>query len=136
MQMKSVALVTEYNPFHNGHLYHAKQSKSISGADISVAIMSGQFVMRGAPAFYNKFLRTRMALQAVDIVVELPAFAAISAGQYLLKVPLRLHCTNVDHLSFARIWKYHEFNKSTTTQLEHTPATQKVKKGKSYPLYK
>ena len=100
--MKSVALVTEYNPFHNGHLYHAKQSKSISGADISVAIMSGQFVMRGAPAFYNKFLRTRMALQAVDIVVELPAFAAISAGQYFAESAVKVaQYLNVDHLSFG-----------------------------------
>ena len=64
--MKSVALVTEYNPFHNGHLYHAQQSTSITGSEVSVAIMSGSFVMRGQPAIYNKFKRTRMALSAVD----------------------------------------------------------------------
>lgn len=138
MQMKSVALVTEYNPFHNGHLYHAKQSKSISGADISVAIMSGQFVMRGAPAFYNKFLRTRMALQAVDIVVELPAFAAISAGQYFAESAVKVaQYLNVDHLSFgSESGNITEFQQvaQQLTQLEHTPAfTQKVKEGKSYP---
>ncbi len=80
--MKSVALVTEYNPFHNGHLYHAQQSKSITGSEVSVAIMSGSFVMRGQPAIYNKFKRTRMALSAVDLVIELPIFASLSAGQY------------------------------------------------------
>ncbi|MGI2315094.1 nucleotidyltransferase family protein, partial [Staphylococcus cohnii] len=42
--MKSVALVTEYNPFHNGHLYHAQTSKSITDSEISIAIMSGNFV--------------------------------------------------------------------------------------------
>ena len=73
--MKSVALVTEYNPFHNGHLYHAQQSKSITNSDISIAIMSGNFVMRGQPAIYNKFTRAKMALRAVDLVVELPAYA-------------------------------------------------------------
>ena len=136
--MKSVALVTEYNPFHNGHLYHANQSKSITGADISIAIMSGQFVMRGAPAFYNKFLRTRMALQAVDIVVELPAFAAISAGQYFAESAVKVaQYLNVDHLSFgSESGNITEFQQvaQQLTQLEHSPAfTQKVKEGKSYP---
>lgn len=136
--MKSVALVTEYNPFHNGHLYHANQSKSITGADINIAIMSGQFVMRGAPAFYNKFLRTRMALQAVDIVVELPAFAAISAGQYFAESAVKVaQYLNVDHLSFgSESGNITEFQQvaQLLTQLEHSPAfTQKVKEGKSYP---
>ena len=52
--MKSVGLITEYNPFHNGHAYHAQQAKK-SDAEISIAIMSGNFVMRGEPAIYNKF---------------------------------------------------------------------------------
>ena len=69
--MKSVGLITEYNPFHNGHLYHAQQSKLQSDAEISIAIMSGNFVMWRA-AIYNKFLRTKMALSGVDLVVELP----------------------------------------------------------------
>ncbi|RZH79675.1 nucleotidyltransferase, partial [Staphylococcus aureus] len=60
--MKCAALITEYNPFHNGHVYHAQQARQIADADVTIAIMSGQFVMRGEPAVYNKFLRTQMAL--------------------------------------------------------------------------
>ena len=51
--MKSVALITEYNPFHNGHQYHAQEAKKRTGADVSIAIMSGHFVMRGEPAIYS-----------------------------------------------------------------------------------
>ncbi len=52
--MKSVGLITEYNPFHNGHQYHINQSKKLTNADVTIAIMSGNFVMRGEPAIYNK----------------------------------------------------------------------------------
>ena len=88
--MKSVALITEYNPFHNGHLYHAMESKSITGADVSIAIMSGSFVMRGEPAMYNKFTRAQMALSAVDLVVELPIYGALSAGQHFADMGVRV----------------------------------------------
>ncbi|WRN52965.1 nucleotidyltransferase family protein [Staphylococcus aureus] len=52
--MKSVGLITEYNPFHNGHQYHINQSKKLTNADVTIAIMSGNFVMRGEPAIYNE----------------------------------------------------------------------------------
>ena len=86
--MKSVGLITEYNPFHNGHLYHAQQSKLQSDAEISIAIMSGNFVMRGE-RIYNKFLRTKMALSGVDLVVELPAIASLSSSDYFATLQLK-----------------------------------------------
>ena len=86
--MKSVGLITEYNPFHNGHLYHAQQSKLQSDAEISIAIMSGNFVMRGEP-IYNKFLRTKMALSGVDLVVELPPIASLSSSDYFATLQLK-----------------------------------------------
>ena len=44
--MKIVGLITEYNPFHNGHLYHIQKAKEISGADAAVVVMSGNYVQR------------------------------------------------------------------------------------------
>ena len=41
--MSIVGLITEYNPFHNGHMHHLRQSKHVSGADVAVAIMGGHF---------------------------------------------------------------------------------------------
>lgn len=76
--MESVAIISEYNPFHNGHLYQINQIKKIYPNHVIIAIMSGQFVQRGEPAFFNKFIRTKMALQACDLVVELPQFYAMS----------------------------------------------------------
>ena len=45
--MKAVGLITEYNPFHNGHLYHLNKAMELTGADVSIAVMSGGFVQRG-----------------------------------------------------------------------------------------
>ncbi len=41
--MKAVGLVVEYNPFHNGHLYHAQTAKRQTGCDAAIAVMSGHF---------------------------------------------------------------------------------------------
>ena len=136
--MKSVALVTEYNPFHNGHLYHAQQSKSMTQSDVSIAIMSGQFVMRGEPAIYNKFVRAEMALSAVDIVVELPAYASISAGQYFANSAIQVaDYLDANHLSFgSESGNINEFHKTANEMkaIEQSPIfAQKQKEGKSYP---
>ncbi|MGD6848667.1 nucleotidyltransferase [Rossellomorea aquimaris] len=71
--MKATGVVVEYNPFHNGHLHHLRETRIASGADVVVAVMSGHFLQRGEPALVSKWARTRMALEAgVDVVIELP----------------------------------------------------------------
>ncbi|MDN7226054.1 nucleotidyltransferase [Planococcus sp. N064] len=82
--MKAAGIVVEYNPFHNGHLHHAFQSRIESGADVLVAVMSGQFLQRGEPAFADKWARTEMALASgVDIVIELPyVYATAQASDF------------------------------------------------------
>ena len=79
--MRSVGLITEYNPFHNGHLHHLQESLRVADADVSVAVMSGHFLQRGEPALVDKWLRTEMALAAgVDVVIELPLPWACSSA--------------------------------------------------------
>lgn len=81
--MKVVGLITEYNPFHNGHEYHIKEAKRITGADFVVVVMSGDFVQRGTPAFMDKYMRTRMALECgADVVFELPVCYATASAEY------------------------------------------------------
>ncbi|WP_251574940.1 nucleotidyltransferase [Limosilactobacillus agrestimuris] len=76
--MRAVGLVTEYNPFHNGHIYHIEQARKITNADVVVAVMSGNFTQRGEPTILDKWQRTQSALQnGVDLVVELPVFMAV-----------------------------------------------------------
>lgn len=81
--MKVVGLITEYNPFHNGHKYHIEEAKKKTNADYVVVIMSGNFVQRGTPAIMDKYLRTKMALiEGVDLVIELPVCYATASAEY------------------------------------------------------
>lgn len=76
--MKILALITEYNPFHNGHIYHIKKAQQLTNSDVTIAIMSGNFTQRGEIAITDKFTRTKAALQYVDLVAELPLLNAVS----------------------------------------------------------
>ncbi len=80
--MDILSIVSEYNPLHNGHLYHFKKSVDLTSADVKVAIMSGNFVQRGEPAILNKWKRAELALKAgFDLVIELPCVYAISSAE-------------------------------------------------------
>ncbi|MFB4158595.1 nucleotidyltransferase [Geomicrobium sp. JSM 1781026] len=71
--MKAIGLVVEYNPFHNGHLYHLQKSKEDADADVVICVMSGYYLQRGEPAGFDRKTRTEMALSCgADVVVELP----------------------------------------------------------------
>ena len=80
--MNILGIVAEYNPFHNGHLYHLNSALSKTSADYTICIMSGNFIQRGEPALFNKFVRTDMAVQnGIDLVVELPTYYAVSTAE-------------------------------------------------------
>lgn len=79
---KILGIVSEYNPFHLGHLYHLEQSKEIVNPDYTVAIMSGNFVERGDTAIIDKWSRAEMALNnGIDLVIELPLVYSISSAE-------------------------------------------------------
>ena len=81
--MKIVGLITEYNPFHNGHLYHIEEAKRITGSDTAVVVMSGDYVQRGTPAFMPKRIRAEMALRCgAGAVFELPVCYATGSAEY------------------------------------------------------
>ncbi|MDD6810611.1 MAG: nucleotidyltransferase [Lachnospiraceae bacterium] len=81
--MKTVGIIAEYNPFHNGHAYQIAKAKEITGADYCIIVMSGNFVQRGTPALLDKSLRTKAALQSgADLVLELPVYYAVSSAEY------------------------------------------------------
>lgn len=80
--MSVTGIVIEYNPMHNGHLFHLAQSRVVTNCDYIVGIMSGNFVQRGEPAFINKWARTQMALLGgVDLLIELPLLYSISSAE-------------------------------------------------------
>ncbi|WP_114571170.1 tRNA(Met) cytidine acetate ligase [Exiguobacterium flavidum] len=77
--MQMTAIISEYNPFHNGHHYQASVARKETGADVVVAIMSGTFMQRGEPAFLDKWSRAKAAVAsgAIDLVIELPFYFAV-----------------------------------------------------------
>ena len=79
--MNITSIISEYNPFHEGHKFHMEMTKKITNADYTIVIMSGNFTQRGTPAIINKYARTRQALLGgADLVLELPVcFASASA---------------------------------------------------------
>ena len=79
---KVLGIIAEYNPFHNGHLYHLKESKKATGAEYTVAIISGNFTQRGSTSIIDKWKKTEMALQnGVDLIIELPVLYSISSSE-------------------------------------------------------
>ena len=81
--MKTVGIVAEYNPFHNGHAHHIAEAKRMTGADRCIVVLSGDFVQRGAPAVMDKFARARSALlNGADLVLELPVYYATGGAEY------------------------------------------------------
>lgn len=139
--MKALGLVVEYNPFHNGHFYHLQQAKQISQADVTIAVMSGNFLQRGEPALVSKWTRTRMALEAgVDLVVELPyPFATQRADRFAFGAVAILNALRTDEVIFgSESGNIQPFNETvdflSRNACEYNALIQEnVKTGISYP---
>ena len=77
-----LGIIAEYNPFHNGHLYHIKQSLEESNADYVVCVISGNFVQRGNTSIINKWTKAKMAIaNGADLVLELPTIYSTSSAE-------------------------------------------------------
>ena len=101
--MKSVGIICEYNPFHNGHLYHLQKVKEMFPNTPIVLILSGNFTQRGIPSLLDKWDKTEIALHyGVDLVIELPfSFATQSADIFAYGAIRLLSLLQVDYLVFG-----------------------------------
>ncbi len=102
--MKTVGLITEYNPFHNGHQFHIEKTREICQADAVIALMSGNYVQRGDVAIFNKSARAIAAIKGgADLVLELPTVCAMQSAEFFAKNSVfllnALGC--VDFISFG-----------------------------------
>lgn len=79
--MNVIGIICEYNPFHNGHIYHLKKVKELFPDSLIILVMSGNFTQRGIPSIIDKWDKTEISLEyGIDLVVELPfVFATQSA---------------------------------------------------------
>ena len=79
---KIVGIIAEYNPFHNGHVYHIQKTKEQTGADCIVAVITGNFTQRGNSSVVNKWEKAKMAIAGgADLVIELPTIYSISSAE-------------------------------------------------------
>ena len=101
--MKTLGIISEFNPFHNGHKYLLDKAKNELGVDLSVTIMSGDFVQRGEPAIMDKYSRSKTAIESgFDLVIEMPSFVSLQAAEYFaLKSVTILDKMNIDYLVFG-----------------------------------
>ena len=141
--MRITGFITEYNPLHNGHLYHIRRSKECTGADYTIALMSGSHVQRGEPAIFDKYVRTEMALRAgVDLVLELPtAFSTASAMEFAsYGIALFSALGAVDTIVFgSECGSIEPLQKAAVLLSEESPDYRErlrtlLKEGKTYPL--
>ncbi|UTY38410.1 nucleotidyltransferase family protein [Allocoprobacillus halotolerans] len=89
--MKILGLIVEYNPFHNGHIYHIQKAQSLDQFDYTIAIMSSSFVQRGEPAIIDKWKRSQIAIEyGIDLVIELPFVYACQSADYFAKGAIEL----------------------------------------------
>jgi len=103
MSKKILGIVAEYNPFHNGHKYQIDEAKRLVNPDFTICAMSGNFVQRGEPAIFNKFIRAQNAINnGIDIVIEIPThFAVSTAENFAYSAISLLKNAGITHLSFG-----------------------------------
>ena len=84
--MTVTGIIMECNPFHEGHAYLLKEARRRTGADYIVVALSGDYVQRGEPAVFDKYIRAEQVLRAgADLVLELPLYAACGSAEYFAR---------------------------------------------------
>ena len=101
---KVLGIIAEYNPFHNGHLYHLQKSLQVTGSSYSVAIVSGNFTQRGSTSLVDKWTKAEIALKnGIDLVLELPLLYSISSAENFAEGAIKIldSLKVVDYISFG-----------------------------------
>ena len=140
MFMKKVGIICEYNPFHNGHIYHLEKIKEMYPDSMIILVMSSSFTMRGEISILNKWDKTEIALTyGVDLVVELPTFYSTnSADTFAFGAVKILNYLNCDYLVFGSESNDIELLKElANTQINNQDYDRKVMEymnlGNNYP---
>ncbi len=103
MFMKKVGIICEYNPFHNGHIYHIQKIKELYPDSMIILIMSTSFTMRGEISILNKWDKTSIALShGIDLVIELPTFYSTNSSDTFAEGAIKiLNYLDCDYLVFG-----------------------------------
>lgn len=139
---KVLSIIAEYNPFHNGHLYHLNESKKLTNADITIAVIGGNFTQRGDTSIIDKWSKTKMALEnGIDLVIELPLLYSISSAENFASGAIKIlnSLGIVDYISFGTECDNISTLKEISSILQNEPPLFKedlnsfLKEGLSFP---
>lgn len=138
--METIGIIAEYNPFHNGHLYHLNTIKEMYPDSTIVLVMNGNFTERGDVSIIDKWKKTKIAINlGIDLVIELPyPFATQSADHFAYGAVTLLEKLNVDKLVFgSESNNIEDLKLIAKTQIENDEFEKLVKiyskMGKNYP---
>lgn len=138
--MKKIGIICEYNPFHNGHIYHINKIKEMYSDSMIIAVISGNFTQRGIPSVLTKEEKTKISLEnGIDLVIELPTiFSTQSADVFAYGAISILDKLKVDMIIFGSEKNDIELlSKIADFQLNDCKYNQRVKsylkEGLNYP---
>jgi len=134
--MRSAGIIVEYNPFHNGHIYHIKETRRLTDPDVLVAVMSGNYNQRGDISILNKFDKTAAALShGVDLILELPYIYTVQNAYVFaskaIELLARMHVNDVvfgsETNNLAELIRYSEM------EIDITRLKELMHDGNSFP---
>ena len=134
--MKKIGIIAEYNPFHNGHIYHLSKIKELYPDSIIILALNGYFLERGDISVLNKEDKTKLALKyGVDVVIELPTlFGTQSADQFAFGSIFLLNALGVEEIVFgSETTDIEKFYQLAKTQLDSDFSLKNTNKKDNYP---
>ena len=136
--MKKVGIICEYNPFHNGHIYHIQKTKKLFPNSIIILVLSGYFTQRGNVSILTKEEKTKISLaNGVDLVIELPSFFGVNSSDYFADASVSiLNILKCDYLVFgSELNNIKKLTQIAQKQIDEDSKSIKnmLKKGLSYP---
>lgn len=139
IDLNTIGIICEYNPFHNGHIHHIEEIKKKYPDSIIVLILNGYFLERGEISTISKYDKTKIALEYnVDLVVELPVlFGTQSADTFAYTAVYLLNKLKVNHIIFGSetndINKIIAIAKESQTQEYSEEIKKLLDEGVNYP---
>ena len=135
--MDTIGIICEYNPFHNGHLYHIKKCKELYPDATIILVVNGYFLERGEISLLNKEAKTKIALDnGVDLVLSLPFFyGSQSADNFALGAIKILNLFKASKIIFGSESNNVPYLRSICESQAsfESELKEKLKKGMSYP---
>lgn len=137
--METIGIICEYNPFHNGHLYHINKIKELYPDSLIILVLNGYFLERGEISILSKEAKTKIALaNNIDIVLELPVIFGTQSADTFAKYSLKiLNNFNVNKIIFGSESNNIDLIKEIANKQLNKDFDEKIKiyldKGINYP---